>query len=174
MSEKNPFAPPDPAKPLPPREVQDRFAHSKTKKKTHGTRPQAPYEPPSQEQLKEMRSRTWRFLFALLAFFFASGLPIPVQVIAPLVGVWALYLGVRVVLLHFRLKLPGLGLPMALMGLMLCMYLFFGSVSNLVLWNEQLDRQECMAGALTHVAQERCLQEFNDAVQQRLSSLTSG
>lgn len=122
------------------------------------------------EKLKDLRSRTWRFLAALFAFFLASGLPIPLQVIAPIIGVFAVYFGVRVVRAHIAIKLPGLGLPMALMGLMLCMYLLFGSVSNLVLWNEQVDRQECLSGAITHSAQDKCITEFNEAVKDRLGS----
>ena len=126
------------------------------------------------EQLKELgRSLAW-FAGAMLLTFLTSQLPLPGGAIAPVFGILTIVLGVRAIVRSRRVSTRNLLTPMAVVGIVLALLLTIGGISRVALWPIEVDKQECLRLAITNSARSECLQQYNDALQERLDSLTPG
>lgn len=156
----NPYAPPDPNKPRPPeRKPPPRQWQQRP--------PQRAPEPPPEltpEQARSVTSSTLIFGLLMMGALLAGSLPIPWQILGPLVGVAALVHGVRTLVRVRKLRWPGLLSPMLIGGLMLTMVTTMGTTTELTMfWDEQVAYQDCRAEAVTIAAQERCQREWDEA-----------
>lgn len=193
MNDKNPFAPPpsprsngtdpdrsassDPAgsstqPPEQPEAGTDKSGRSRSsfaRIAPPGSR--KPDQPPSPEQLADLRSATWRFILVMLLFAISIGFPVPFLAIAPVLGIVAIVLGFQLVRVMLKNKVTGIVFPMVWIGTFLALVMLFQSGSQLLMWNELRTYQECSSSAITNSAQDRCTGEYEQAVQERLASL---
>ena len=157
----NPYAPPDPNKPLPPRPQQP------PQRPWQQRPPQRAQEPPPEltpEQVKSVTASTMLFGLMMMGTLLAGNLPVPWQLIAPVAGIGTLIYGVRALIKVRKLRWPGLLSPMLIGGLMLTSLTTMGTTAQLTMyWDEQVAYQECRERAVTIVAQERCRQEWDEA-----------
>ncbi|WP_156252280.1 hypothetical protein [Pseudactinotalea terrae] len=156
----NPYAPPDPTKPRPPRQQPPQGQWQKRP-------PQRAQEPPPEltpEQVRSVTGSTMLFGLMMMATLLAGNLPVPWQLLAPLVGVGTLVFGVRTLGRVRKLRWPGMLSPMLIGGLMLTCLTTVGTTTQLTIyWDEQVAYQECRERAVTITAQERCDQEWDEA-----------
>lgn len=126
------------------------------------------------EQLKELgRSLSW-FAGAMLLTFLFSQLPLPYAAAAPVLGIATIVLGVRAIVRSRRISTRNLLTPMALMGIALAFMLTLTGASRIVLWPIEMHKQECLQLAITDTARSECIHQYNEALQERLDSLTPG
>lgn len=157
----NPYAPPDPNKPRPQRPpVPPRQQLARP--------PSRVPEPPPQltpEQVRSVTSRVMLFGLAMLATLLANELPMPIRVLAPLVGVGAFVYGLRTLSRVRALRWRGMLTPMLIGGLVLTGLTTTSTTTQLTLfWDELSAYQECRDRALTIAAQDRCERERDEAM----------
>lgn len=157
----NPYAPPDPNKPLPPR------PQLPPQQQSQQPQPQRGQEPPPEltpEQVRSVTGSTMLFGLMMMATLLAGNLPVPWQLLAPLVGIGTLVFGTRTLMRVRKLRWPGMLSPMLIGGLMLTALTTVGTTTQLTMfWDEQVAYQECSERAVTITAQERCDQQWDEA-----------
>ena len=135
--------------------------------------PQRPAPPrPDPAELREVNRRVGTFVLLVVAAVLTSGLPVPWQlgslafaVAAVVTGVWALRAASRPSL---RQQVA----PPVVVGLVFTAFMTMSIGASLILWDAQLERQDCLANALTLRAQEQCEARYEQAVEERLAELT--
>ena len=167
----NPYAPPDPNKPPPPRPPHTRVMPVAQPRQVE----RAPKPPPPKLTPEEVRSVTSAVMFfglLMLLTLLAGDLPVPWQLVAPLVGVATLSYGFRILMRVRKLRWPGLLAPMLVGGLLLTGLTTMGTTTQLALfWDDQVTYQECQDHAITITAQERCERAWEDARSARTGQL---
>lgn len=136
--------------------------------------PQAPGGPttrpePDPAATRAAARQVLHFGLLLLAAVLASTLPLPWQVGALGFVVAAMVVGVRALARAWRAGVRGAVIPMLALGLFSAGLVALTVLSLLVVWPQQLARQECLATAVTISATERCEAEFRRAVEQRFT-----
>jgi hypothetical protein len=158
----NPYAPPDPNKPRPPQPQQPRPLGRQQRPVARAPQPPRPSLTP--EQAKSVTSAVMLFGLLMLLTLLAGGLPVPWQVLAPVVGVGTLWYGFRTLMRVRKLRWPGMLSPMLVGGLLLTAMTTLGTTTQLTMfWDEQVAYQECREQAITIAAQERCEREWEAA-----------
>ncbi len=104
----------------------------------------------------------------LLAAVLTSTLPLPWQAASLAFVVAALVVGIRAFVLALRGGVRGVVLPMLGLGLASAGLVAVTVLSLLVVWPQQLRRQDCLANAVTISATERCEAEFRRSLEERL------
>lgn len=140
-----------------------------------GSRPQVGREPhrpappaPDSEIVRTTSRRVLHFLAFLLASVVTSALPLPWQAASLVFVAVGIVVGLRALVLAWRGGVRG-GLAATLsVGVALACFVGLGMVSLLAFWPQQLDRQECLAGAVTISANRTCEADFRRAVDERL------
>jgi hypothetical protein len=163
----NPYAPPDPNKPRPPRPLPPPAQERAGLRPGQPSRPPQPRpEPPklTPEQARSVSSAVLVFGLLMLCSLLASDLPVPWQVVAPFVGIAALVYGTRLLIRVRTLRWPGLLTPMLVGGLVLTGLTTMTTTTQLTMfWDEQVAYQQCRERAITIAAQERCDREWEQA-----------
>ncbi|WP_434080318.1 hypothetical protein [Sanguibacter sp. Z1732] len=59
-------------------------------------------------------------------------------------------------------------------GLMLSGMLVVTTLGSLAVWNEQMERQECLRSAITVSAQDRCERIYQEAIEDRFGTIPGG
>ncbi len=127
-----------------------------------------PLPAPDSPIMRATSRRVLHFLALLLASVVTSSLPLPWQAASVVFLLVALVVGVRALVLAWRGGVRG-GLAVMLgVGVGMAGFVGLGMLSLLALWPEQLERQECLAGAVTISATRACEAEFTRSVDQRL------
>ncbi|HEY5518634.1 MAG TPA: hypothetical protein VIK17_03200 [Cellulomonas sp.] len=111
------------------------------------------------------------FGLLLLAGVVTSALPLPWQAASLVFIVAALVVGVRALRSVWRAGLRGMLVPMLTIGLVFTALMSVSMASLLALWPVQLDRQDCLQGALTIAARETCQVTFQNALEAKLRGL---
>lgn len=154
----NPYAPPDPNKPRPP---QPRTV-ARPRQVERAPKPPPPQLEP--EQVRSVTSAVMLFGLLMLLTLLAGDLPVPWQLVAPLVGVGTLWYGFRILGRVRKLRWPGLLAPMLVGGLLLTGLSTMGTTTQLALfWDDQVAYQQCSDRAITITAQERCDRAWEEA-----------
>jgi hypothetical protein len=118
--------------------------------------------------------RILHFGVLLLAAVITSTLPLPWQAASLVFVGGALVVGVRALALAWRGGVRGAVLPMLGLGLASAGLVAVTVLSLLAVWPQQLERQECLAGAVTIAATERCEAQFRRALEERLELRSPG
>lgn len=96
----------------------------------------------------------------LLSSVLVATLPLPWQAAALLFALAALVMGIRTLVGAVRARARGM-LPGVVAALVVLSALWsFGSTGRLLAWSVEVERQECMAGALTVTATQACEQAY--------------
>ncbi len=173
----NPYAPPDPAS----RPDRGRPDHAGADDRTNGDRgspgreqpgpgrghPRPERPQPSPEQLAATSRSVLRFGLLMLVAVLVMQMDLPWQMASLGFAVAALVVGVRALVRVIRHRQRGGIVVLLVFGLSLSGMLAVTSLSSLALWNEQMQRQECLRSALTVTAHERCEREFQQALEER-------
>lgn len=128
-----------------------------------GPRPPAtPPTPPDPDQVKRAHRQVLQFWVLSLSSVIATSLPLPWKVGALVLVVAALVAGGRALLTTWRAQVPGLLLPMVVVGLAFTVMTMATLLGTLALWPLVQEREECLRGALTVAAQEECERESRE------------
>lgn len=133
--------------------------------------PKEPLKPPTKEELQALSKGTLGFGLAMVATMLGSQLPLPYAVIAPVLGVATIVLGVRAIIRSRKIMKRNLLTPMVAMGIALALALTATSGARLAFWPVEMERQECLAVAITNTAEDECFSEYNTGVQDFLETL---
>lgn len=82
--------------------------------------------------------------------------------------------GVRALVRVFKEQIRGGIVVLLVFGLMLSGMLVVTTLSSLAVWNEQVERQQCLRSAITVSAQDRCERIYQEAVEERFGSIPGG
>lgn len=131
--------------------------------------------PPPDPELVARAGRTVRLFGVLLvASVLVSALPLPWRVAALVLAVGAAVAGVRALVAASRARLAGGLVPMLAVGVALTLLLATSTLQTVLPWSVQVEREDCLRGALTHSAQAGCEQDYQDSVQDWLTGLRDG
>jgi hypothetical protein len=131
--------------------------------------PQRPSRPdPDPAAVRATSRRVLHFGMLLLAAVLTTTLPLPWQAASLAFVIAALVVGIRAFVLAWRAGVRGVVLPMLGLGVASAGLVAVTVLSLLVVWPQQLERQECLAGAVTIAATERCEAEFRRSLEERL------
>src|SRR5699024_4013652 len=95
--------------------------------------------------------------------------PVPWQVVSPVAGVGAVYLGIRALMTYRRFGASRFTWVFLVIGVGMSVLLTFASLSLLTMWDVQAEHQECMDRALTVQAEQACTNAHEPALQDRLA-----
>ena len=178
----NPYAPPDPSAPPPPQRRPEDYPRP-DQEQHHGQGehhggpaggggPQDPRHqrrtPTPEEALAAGRS-VLKFGAVLLVALLAMQWPVPWQVVSPVAGVAAVYLGIRALMTYRRSGASMFTWVFLVVGVGMSVLLTFASLSLLTMWDVQAEHQQCMDRALTVQAEQACTDAYEQAVQDRLT-----
>lgn len=127
---------------------------------------------PDPEAARAASRHIMHFGLLLLAAVVTSTLPLPWQAASLVFIVAALVVGIRALRSVWRAGLRGVLVPMLAIGLAFTALMSVSMASLLALWPVQLERQECLQGALTIAARESCQVDFQHTLEERLRELT--
>lgn len=138
----------------------------------HGGRPREPRQrpdPPTPEQAAAAGRGVLKFGAALLVAMLAMRWPIPWQLLAPVAGAVAVYLGIRALITYRKVGMTTFSSVFLMFGVAIAAVLSLSSLTLLTLWDEQVAHQECMDRALTVQAEQVCTDAYEQAMQERLN-----
>lgn len=130
-------------------------------------RPQRPA--PSPEQAAAAGRSVLKFGAALLVAMLAMRWPIPWQLLAPVAGAVAVYLGVRALITYRKVGMTAFSSVFLMLGVAIAAVLSLSSLTLLTMWDEQVAHQQCMDRALTVQAEQACADAYEQAMQERLN-----
>lgn len=128
--------------------------------------------PPDPESARAANRLIMHFVLLMLAALVTMALPLPWQAAALAFVVGAIVVGVRALRAAWR---PGLRERLApllifLLGFATLLALSLGLM--LAFWPVQIERQQCLARAVTISAREACDARYQEALNERLEELT--
>lgn len=174
----NPYAPPDPSAPPPPQRRPEDYRRPEENRETnHGTpgpggrgdqQPGRRPAPTPEEAMAAGRS-VLKFGAALLVALLAMQWPVPWQVVAPIAGAGAVYLGIRALIAYRRFGASMFTWVFLVIGVGMSVLLTLASLSLLTMWDAQATHQRCMDRALTVQAEQACTDAYEQALQDRIS-----
>ena len=173
-SVSNPYAPPDdrPSPSAAPETPESGPGHRPGPEAGWGIppahRPAAPppHDPPPPDPAKVatiVRS-TRTFAALMLAAVLTSSFPVPWQAAGLVFTVLALVVGVRALVQAVRAHVRGALTGMLVGGVGLSAFWLVVSVAMSMMWPVYLERQDCLAGALTITARQECEAQFEDSM----------
>lgn len=107
----------------------------------------------------------------MLAAVLTMQVPLPWQLISIAFALGAVVVGLRALIRVFRQQIRGMISVLLIFGLLLSGMLLVTGLGNLALWDEQMERQQCLRSALTVAAQDRCERAYQVAVEERFGDL---
>lgn len=113
-------------------------------------------------------------MIALVAAWVLMLLPLPWSLGSGIAGIAALVLLVRMVILAWRDKRPGMALVSAIIGIPAVLTIVLSALMSAVFYGPMLELQECRASAITHQAQDACQESVEGSVVDWLEGLTGG
>lgn len=123
------------------------------------------------EKMAAVSRPVLHFGLFMLAALIAMQLNLPWQLASLAFAGAAIYVGVRAIIRVIKARAGGTIVVLLAFGLTLTGLLVITSISNLALWNEEMERQRCLSSAVTVSAEDRCEQEYQRAVEERLGNL---
>ena len=174
----NPYAPPDPSS-RPERSQarpDDDAGHHGEDTTGRGAGPgdHKPRRPqPTPEQLAATSRSVLHFGLLMLVAVLTMQLDLPWQLVSIVFAAAAVVVGVRTMVRILRQGQRGGLAALLIFGLVLSGMLVVSTTTSLALWNEQMDRQECLNSAITVTAQERCERAYEEAIEDRFELIPS-
>jgi len=152
---------------------QDPHAHDPRRPTDpHRLRPRDPRQrpdPPTPEQAAAAGRGVLKFGAALLVAMLAMRWPVPWQLLAPVAGAVAVYLGIRALITYRKVGMTTFSSVFLMFGVAIAAVLSLSSLTLLTLWDEQVAHQQCMDRALTVQAEQVCTDAYEQAMQERLN-----
>lgn len=174
----NPYAPPRPDAPPRPAPEDARPPSGEPGRPGPGgppapRPPAAPPEPPpvDPEASRLATRRVLHFGLLLLLVIVLSTLPFPWQLASLAAAVAAVVVGVRALVASWRARVRGALVPALAIGVGLAVMLSFQMVAMLVTWDVAMAHQECLDGAITVSAQDRCESARLQSIEDRLGGI---
>lgn len=130
--------------------------------------PDPPRKAPEPAELESATRKVMHFGLLMLASLVMFDRPLPWQAAALALVVAALVVGVRALIAVWRTGMRGVIIPALGVGLLLSGLMASTLTMMLAAWPITVERQECLAGALTISAKEGCESQYSDALQQSL------
>lgn len=178
---RNPFAAPDPNRPTPPPEQQrpqepgqPEPGQDQPGGSGNPNSPKPPKEdpkPPSMEELKAASGETFRFGALLILSLLSTQLPLPYTLAAPVLIIISIVYGIRALRRSWAISPRNLMTPMLIAGIAMALMMSVTVASKFALWGPEMERQECVQYAITNSAKAECEANFQEAVEERLTSL---
>lgn len=135
-----------------------------------GQRPVAPPSrdttPPDPEQVAALARQGRTFAALMVAAVLTSSFPVPWQAAGLVFTVLALVVGVRALIRAIRLRVRGTLTGLLIGGVGVSAFWFVVSIGMALMWPIYVDRQECLAGALTISARQECETQFRQSVEE--------
>jgi len=174
----NPYAPPDPSDAPAPGAGPDSPSPAPGWGVPPAQRPVVPpppreTPPPDPAAVAAVARQTRTFAVLMLATLLTSTFPVPWQAASLVFGVLALVVGIRALVRAFRTRVRGAMTGMLAGGTALAVFWLMVSAGMALMWPIHLDRQECLAGALTVTARHECDAAFEKATQDWLKERTA-
>ncbi|NKX53183.1 hypothetical protein [Arthrobacter mobilis] len=121
----------------------------------------------------ELQSSTALFLRMLLllvlATLLAYPLPLPWKVVAPVLGIATAVVAIIGLRRAVRARATGTLRTVFILGLVVSLFFILTSLAQVVFWPLTADYEQCIRSALTQTAQDRCMAEY----EQRLQDLST-
>lgn len=171
--EDNPYAPPsgDRARPpVPPHPMPPTPPHPYPGGPVPGPvepEPTTPKPAPDPESVRRASRQVLHFGLLTLAAMFVSTLALPWQAASLLFAVAAIGVGLRALRTVWKVGLRGAVVPMLVVGLAFTSLLAVTMAATLTFWPVQVERQECLSGALTISAKQACEHQYEERLQER-------
>ena len=127
---------------------------------------------PDPEQVAAITRSARTFAALMLAAVLTSSFPVPWQAAGLAFTVLALVVGARALVRAVRARVRGALTGMLIGGVGLAAFWLVVSSAMALMWPLYLDRQECLAGALTISARQECETRFKESVDEWLQSRT--
>lgn len=146
----------------------------------HHDRPSSPVGGPASPQqpdpvkAKAAAKQVLLFGVFVLLTLLSTALPLPYQVIGLATVTVSIVVGTRAMIGLWRAGVRGPSVPVLAVGLFFSVLMAGSMTMLLMVWPEQMARQDCLRRALTISAQEQCETDFTDAVSQRLATRGQG
>ncbi|UJP39703.1 hypothetical protein [Cellulomonas palmilytica] len=128
--------------------------------------------PPSPETVKDVARQVRLFAVLMLATLLTGTFPVPWQAASLVFCVLALVVGIRALVRAVRGRVRGAMTGLLAGGTGLAAFWLVVSGGMILMWPLYLDRQECLAGALTVSARHECEATFEKSVQDWLDERT--
>lgn len=176
----NPYAPPPADRGRPPDEAghdrgpdlpPERYGGPPPAAPGRPQQPQPPQRPEDPAAYEALRKRLGLFLLLLVASLLVLSLPLPFQVASVVFSAWAVVVGARAVVAAWRGGIRRAAVPLAAGLVGIAMWMTLSAGLQLALWPVLLERQDCLREALTTSAREACEDDYQQAVEERLSGL---
>ncbi|MCL3859907.1 hypothetical protein [Actinotalea sp. K2] len=127
----------------------------------HEKPPRPPQDP---EAVRAASRMVLHFGLLMLASLVTSSLALPWQVAALGFALAALVQGVRALRAIWRAGVRGVLVPVVASGVALTAVMSLSMLLLLALWPVQMERQDCLGGALTISAREACESRFQESL----------
>ncbi|MGC0249520.1 hypothetical protein [Pseudactinotalea sp. Z1748] len=179
----NPYAPPDPAS-RPPKQGEHTGPDEPSPadggpgpgkapgRQGRAGRPERPK--PTPEQLASVSRSVLHFGLFMLAAVLTMQVDLPWHLMSLAFAIGAVVVGVRALVRVFKEQIRGGIVVLLVFGLMLSGMLVVTTLSSLAVWNEQMERQECLRSAITVSAQDRCERIYQEAIEERFGTIPGG
>lgn len=128
--------------------------------------------PAPSEAARAARRQVLHFSLLLLASWLTASLPLPWEASGLAFAVAAVVVGIRALRTAVRAGLRDRLAPVLAFGLTFAVLLVLSMAATLVFWPVQMERQECLSGALTISAREACETQFQQSLSEHLMRLT--
>lgn len=135
-------------------------------------RPERPR--PTPEQLASVSRSVLHFGLFMLAAVLTMQVDLPWQLMSLAFAIGAVVVGVRALVRVFKEQIRGGLVVLLVFGLMLSGLLVVTTLGSLAVWNEQVERQQCLRSAITVSAQDRCERLYQEAVEERFGTIPGG
>jgi hypothetical protein len=162
---------PSPERPTPERPTSERPTNDDSDRWPGALRPvptpppaRTPRPPVDSAVSKATARRSLHFFMLLLAAVVTSSLPLPWQVGSLVFVLVAIVVGTRALVLAWRSGVRG-GVLFALgAGIAMAGMVALAMTTLLAVWPQQMERQRCLATAVTISATQRCEAEFQESI----------
>lgn len=128
---------------------------------------------PTPEQAAATSRSVLHFGLLMLGAVLTMQLDLPWQLASIAFAVAAVVVGVRAMVRALKEGQRGGIAALLVFGLVLSGMLVVSTISSLVLWNETMERQQCLNSAITVTAQERCEQAYQESIDDRFELIPS-
>ncbi|MCG2620690.1 hypothetical protein LVY72_02055 [Arthrobacter sp. I2-34] len=120
---------------------------------------------PTAEQQSSTRLYLRMLLLLVLATLLAHALPLPWKVASPVLGIAAAVVAIIGLTRALRMKASGNLRAIFVVGLVTSLFLMVISLAQVAFWPMTAEYEQCVRSALTRSAQERCMVEYQQHLQ---------
>lgn len=127
---------------------------------------------PTESELKSARTFVRYFLILAVLSLLCSGLPLPLKVLAPALGLAAVVVGIMALVKAVRVRFPRILRAALVVALGISFVVTIGTAALVAVWPITSEYETCMSEALTQRAEAQCEQDYQDTLQDLSGNLT--